>query len=59
MRDPLIVSRRRLLQSAGAVLAAGVFGPARANAAEVSAVMATLSTFMSEAAGPQSSRSSR
>jgi 2-methylcitrate dehydratase PrpD len=50
VRDPLIVSRRRLLQSAGAVLAAGAFGPAHANAAEVSAVMATLSTFMSGAA---------
>jgi len=50
VRERLIVSRRRLLQSAGGVFAAAVFGPRAASAAEVSAVMTTLSTYMSGAA---------
>src|SRR5436309_14094152 len=54
MRDPFIVSRRRLLQSAGGVFAASAFRPELgfepAGAAEVSDVMTTLSTFMGGAA---------
>src|SRR5258705_5914345 len=54
MRDPFIVSRRRLLQSAGGVFAAAAlrpeFGADVADAAEVSDVMSTLSTFMGGAA---------
>ena len=63
MRDPFIVSRRRLLQSAGGVFASSVFtaecataaflaefGAGVADAAEVSDVMTTLSTYMGEAA---------
>ena len=54
MRDPFIVSRRRLLQSAGGVFAAAAFLPEfgfeAAEAADVSDVMTTLSTFMSGAA---------
>ena len=54
MRDPFIVSRRRLLQSAGGVFAAAAlrpeFGADVADAAEVSDVMTTLSTFMGGAA---------
>ena len=46
MRDPIIVSRRRLLQSAGGVFAAAMFAPRYADAADVSAVMTTLSTYM-------------
>lgn len=54
MTDDFIVSRRRLLQSTGALLAAAAFAPRLvpepADAAEVSAVMTTLSTFMAGAA---------
>ena len=50
MRDRVIVCRRRVLQSAGGVFAAALFAPRYANAAEVSQVMTTLSTFMSGAA---------
>lgn len=54
MRDPFIVSRRRLLQSAGGLFAAATFRPVAgvdaADAAEVSDVMTTLSTFMGGAA---------
>jgi 2-methylcitrate dehydratase PrpD len=54
MSDPFIVSRRRLLQSAGGLFAAGAFRPVAgvdaADAAEVSDVMTTLSTFMGGAA---------
>lgn len=54
MRDPFIVSRRRLLQSAGALVAASAFRPEfgfePADAAEVSDVMTTLSAFMAGAA---------
>jgi 2-methylcitrate dehydratase PrpD len=54
VRDPFIVSRRRLLQSAGGLLAATAvpfdFGIEPAEAADVSDVMTTLSTFMSGAA---------
>src|SRR5690348_2149273 len=54
MRRDLIVSRRRLLQSAGGVFAAAAFRPEfgfeAAEAADVSDVMTTLSTFMSGAA---------
>ena len=54
MQDRSIVSRRRLLQSAGGVFAAAAFLPEfgfeAAEAADVSDVMTTLSTFMSGAA---------
>src|SRR6267142_953504 len=54
MRDSFIVSRRRLLQSAGGVFAASAFRPELgfepAAAADVSDVMTTLSTFMGGAA---------
>ena len=54
MTDPFIVSRRKLLQSTGALLAAAAFRPQLvgevADAAEVSDVMTTLSTFMAGAA---------
>jgi 2-methylcitrate dehydratase PrpD len=45
-----VVSRRRRLQSAGGVFTAALFAPRHADAADVSAVMTTLSTFMSGAA---------
>src|SRR3954468_20409690 len=44
------ITRRRLLQSTGAVFAAAAFGPRRADAADISKVMATLSEYMSGAA---------
>jgi len=54
MRRDFIASRRRLLQSAGGVFAAAAlrpeFGFEPAEAAEVSDVMTTLSTFMAAAA---------
>ena len=50
MRNNLIVTRRRMLQCAGGVFAAATFRPRFADAAEVSAVMTTLSTYMSGAA---------
>src|SRR6478672_5407206 len=52
--SPGVVSRRRLLQSAGGVFAAAAFRPEfgfePAEAADVSDVMTTLSAFMSGAA---------
>src|SRR5258705_463430 len=54
MRNSFIVSRRRLLQSAGGVFAASAFRPELgfepAAAADVSDVMTTLGTFMGGAA---------
>jgi 2-methylcitrate dehydratase PrpD len=50
VRNNLIVTRRRMLQCAGGVFAAATFRPRFADAAEVSAVMTTLSTYMSGAA---------
>jgi 2-methylcitrate dehydratase PrpD len=53
MTHPFIVSRRRLLQSAGGLLAAAAVRPGGvgvAGAADVSDVMTTLSTFMGGAA---------
>ena len=54
MTDDFIVSRRKLLQSTGALLATAAFAPPfipePADAAEVSDVMTTLSTFMADAA---------
>src|SRR6266850_1920539 len=50
VRNNLIVTRRRLLQCAGGVFAAATFRPRLADAAEVSSVMTTLSTYMSGAA---------
>ena len=60
MQPKFVVSRRRDLQSAGALLAAGAgaFRPRSAGAAEVSEVMTTLSTYMSGAA-TAASRSGR
>ena len=52
MQPKFVVSRRRVLQSAGALLAAGAgaFRARSAGAAGVSEVMTTLSTYMSGAA---------
>ncbi len=50
MRNNLMVTRRRLLQCAGGLLAVATYRPRYADAAEVSNVMTTLSTYMSGAA---------
>lgn len=50
MRNNSMVTRRRMLQCAGGLFAAATFRPRYADAAEVSAAMTTLSTYMSGAA---------
>jgi len=50
VRNNLMVTRRRMLQCAGGLFAAATVRPRYADAAEVSAAMTTLSTYMSGAA---------